>query len=118
MEEQPSLRKSKAENHVNRLAWGVGRIFFMAHFERIQKLVDAGYSNLAIYQKLEGKLGGLSYSQFSHHIRKRMIEPRRHAPLSAPPPEPVGKKNPETKVISNPPRFQRGPNLPNSNELI
>jgi len=115
MEEQPSLRNSKADQN-HRLAWGVGRIFFMAHVEKVQKLVDAGYSNLSIYQKLEGKLGGLSYSQFSHHVRKRIIEPRRHVPLPAPPPKPAEK--PETNVKAGPIRFQRGPSLPNGNELI
>ena len=71
MTEQQSLPGKNIQPVSNgRVAWGLGRIIFLAYAERIQKLLEAGYSHLAIYQKYEAKLGGLSYSQFSHHNPK------------------------------------------------
>lgn len=115
MKEQASFSKNTQHESKGRVPWGIGRIIFLAHAERIQKLLEAGYSHLSIYQKYEAKLGGLSYSQFSHHIRKRLIEPKLKRPAIE---VEIKKAEPKQPVQCEPRQFKRGPNLPDSTRLI
>ena len=58
----------------NRLAWGRGRMAFMAQQARIAKMLGEGWPQTMIYKELEPHLNGLSYSQFSMHIRKNILK--------------------------------------------
>lgn len=63
--------EKKAEN---RLAWGRGRMAFIAQQERIARMLADGWPQTMIYKELEPHLNGLSYSQFSVHIRKNILK--------------------------------------------
>jgi hypothetical protein len=54
----------------DRVAWGTGRMAFLAHLAAITNLIDAGCPTTAIYEQLKHSLAGLSYNQFSFHVRK------------------------------------------------
>lgn len=68
--------ENKAEN---RLAWGRGRMAFVAQQERIAKMLAEGWPQTLIYKELEPHLNGLSYSQFSVHIRKNILKNQKTA---------------------------------------
>ena len=61
------------KNTENRLAWGRGRMAFIAQQEHIAKMIAEGWPQTMIYKELEPHLNGLSYSQFSVHIRKNIL---------------------------------------------
>ena len=89
-----------------KVAWGMGRVIFLANVEQIHQLWIAGYTNTSIYQKLHKKLGGLSYSQFSHHLRKRFSEPSKTTQPSQ------GVYRPASLA-----RYRQGPTTPNPTTL-
>jgi hypothetical protein len=74
--------EKKAEN---RLAWGRGRMAFIAQQDRIARMIAEGWPQTMIYKELEPHLNGLSYSQFSVHIRKNILKTQK---VGASQPEP------------------------------
>ena len=82
----------------NRLAWGRGRMAFMAQQTRITKMLAEGWPQTMIYKELEPHLNGLSYSQFSMHIRKNILKTQKTGasrPQSTPIPEQAQQTLPE-----------------------
>ncbi len=82
---------------VERAAWGDGRIAYAAHANRIQQLMTQGWPLKKIYRELEDQLTGLSYQQFTYHVRKQ-------TPKTAASPIPAV----DTRDISQPETIERG----------
>jgi Family of unknown function (DUF5338) len=104
----------------SRLEWGSGRVAFLAHQEQIRQMITAGHPQRHIYNQLEKELGGLSYSQFSWHVRKKLLD-QKTVPVLAPD-EPV-KAEPERahekpkKPGTGTTRFKPGPRVPDPSQL-
>jgi|GEM_PF-2998977 len=54
-----------------RAAWGEGRIAYAAHASHIQQLIAQKWPLIKIYRELESQLLGLSYQQFTYHVRRQ-----------------------------------------------
>jgi hypothetical protein len=57
---------------LKRVAWGTGRIVVRANLSTIQDLLADGWPMTTIYQRLIDSLGGVSYRQFTEHVRGRL----------------------------------------------
>ncbi len=57
---------------MKRVAWGTGRIVVRANLSTIQDLLADGWPMTTIYQRLIDSLGGVSYRQFTEHVRGRL----------------------------------------------
>ena len=113
----------------NRLAWGRGRMAFIAQQERIAKMIAEGWPQTMIYKELEPHLNGLSYSQFSVHIRKNILksqkvgasrpEPRATAAATQVPDAPIKPSAMESAPIKKAgfKSFVPGPKDPDPKEL-
>lgn len=83
--------------NTERAAWGDGRIAYAAHASRIQQLMTQGWPLKKIYRELQDQLTGLSYQQFTYHVRKQ-------TPKTATPPILAA----DTRDISQPETIERG----------
>ena len=103
----------------NRLHWGTGRLAFLAHQETIKQMLALGHTQLAIYSALEQNLNGLSYSQFSQHVRTYIIQTPAKLKAMAKERIVVPQQNqPRNLPMKNFfPSFEPGPKVPDLNEL-
>jgi hypothetical protein len=56
---------------------GAGRVAFLARIEEFRKMIDAGYTLLAIYEKYEKPLK-IGYSQFARYVTRYIRSKPRH----------------------------------------
>lgn len=81
----------KERESSERVAWGTGRVAFRANLPTIEKLLDDGWPMTAVYQRVKDSLAGLSYNQFTYHVRQQF---------------PSGHKRRETKQNASKPSLQ------------
>ena len=76
------------KNRSERVAWGTGRVVVRANLRTIQGLLDEGWPLTTVYQRVKNSLAGVSYRQFSEHVRdtcvRRQNSPRRNKRLHNP----------------------------------
>jgi len=59
-------------NRSERVAWGTGRVVVRANLRAIQGLLDEGWPLTTVYQRVKNSLAGVSYRQFSEHVRRHL----------------------------------------------
>lgn len=100
------------------VAWGEGRIAFLAHKADIEEKINLGWPLAKIYRDFEGKLLGLSYPGFSRAVRQYLgvSKPKKMTPQ----PKPIiERKEPAPpQKTSHMPFFQKGDREPNPDNLI
>ncbi len=114
-----------SQNNTDRAAWGEGRIAYAAHAPRIEQFIAQGWPLKKIYRELENQLNGLSYQQFTYHVRRQKEKPTTVQGGMAPPiddPECLtpGETNEQIQApqrAGKPTRFQPGPRIPDPSQL-
>lgn len=116
-----------SDHKTERAAWGEGRIAYAAHAQRIEQFITQGWPLKKIYRELESHLNGLSYQQFTYHVRRQ-----NHKSSSSPsqrgiasPIEDQDRLTPgeedeqiqTPKRVGKPARFQPGPRIPDPSQL-
>ncbi len=72
-------------NRSERVAWGTGRVVVRANLRVIQGLLEEGWPLTTVYQRVKNSLAGVSYRQFSEHVRRHLRSTskqpmKKHAP--------------------------------------
>jgi hypothetical protein len=115
------------DNKTDRAPWGEGRIAYAAHAQRIELFITQGWPLKKIYRELESQLNGLSYQQFTYHVR-RQEKRKKPTPTQNKITSPIedqdrltpGGEDEQTqtpKRAGKPTRFQPGPRIPDPSQL-
>jgi hypothetical protein len=116
-----------SESKTERAAWGHGRIAYAAHAQRIEQFIAQGWPLKKIYRELESQLNGLSYQQFTYHVR-RQNQTKKPTPAQGGMTSPIhdpdrltpGGENEQIQALKRagkPVRFQPGPRVPDPSQL-
>lgn len=113
-------KASDKETATKRLQWAKGRMAFVAQQDRIREMLAAGDSQLGVYRILQPHLNGLSYSQFSHHVRTCILLVRAKLKPVTKGRIVVPQQNQRTDLPRKNffPSFEPGPKVPDLNELF
>lgn len=112
-------------NKTERAAWGEGRIAYAAHAQRIAQYIAQGWPLKKIYRELESQLNGLSYQQFTYHVRRQGQKEKPAADKAGmTPPSAVtaasGGQDEQIQAVNRagkPARYQPGPRIPDPSQL-
>jgi hypothetical protein len=118
----------------DRVAWGTGRVAFRANLPTIQDMLAAGWPMSTVYQRVKGSLAGVSYRQFTTHVRKHFHSARRQpgrtyeartdfiesaetAPAVKVPEHRRSANDEKPKATGRAAKFQPGPRVPDPKQL-
>jgi len=103
-----------SRGETGRIAWGLGRVAFLASLEKIREEVNGGWPLSQIYKKHEKSLAGMSYPQFTRHVRKHI---RAGHPRTVEKSE--KRETVKTKGMTvEPKQFKPSPKVPNPADLF
>ena len=118
-------------NRSERVAWGTGRVVVRANLSAIQGLLDEGWPLTTVYQRVKNSLAGLSYRQFTDHVRRhcastskqpsKKLEAAKQCPESVETADHASKHESRKRELQTNPLFRGyvpGPKVPDLNELF
>ena len=109
------------ENNIGKspVAWGEGRIAFLAHKADIQEKINLGWPLAKIYRDFQDRLIGLSYPGFSRAVREYLgVSKPRNTKATIPAMATLEKKEISQKTAPPMSFFQKGDREPNPDNLI
>ncbi|MGI0086078.1 MAG: hypothetical protein ACREBQ_13445 [Nitrososphaerales archaeon] len=124
----------EGRKHVDRVAWGVARVAFLANLPTIQEQLNAGWPMSATYQRAKSSLGGMSYRAFTklvgkyfgptlrqpirkYEAAKQIISSAATASVVASQAQRGSVNDEKPRDPGRPARFRPGPRIPNPKDI-